>query len=199
MTITRKHCFRWLLYFSPHLSVWCLHISFIYSLIEARRHPTESLQSAKLTSDSILFSYAVLAGSRLRSCPRIECENPECKGSAFCYKCHAAWGPNERDHVCKGSTNHIAANNVEVGGSSSSGEFFPDNHRSLLSRLQHLFRLPTADATVSRRKPEDIESGSDGGAIASRNFSTTAMPVQARGPEVNTEDEIEEDVPQDKG
>ncbi|KAM7538260.1 hypothetical protein Aperf_G00000064961 [Anoplocephala perfoliata] len=146
--------------------------------------------------------YAVLAGSRLRSCPRIECKNPGCKCSAFCYKCQGAWGPDDREHVCKGSADRITSNNVESGSNSgSSGELFPENHQSILSRLQRLLRLPTADATGSQRKPEDIESGgSDSSNIAGQNFSTTAMPVQARAPlEVSTDDEIEETVPSDKG
>ncbi|VDL59140.1 unnamed protein product [Hymenolepis diminuta] len=144
--------------------------------------------------------YALLAGRGFRNCPRIKCEHPDCDYAAFCYKCHASWGPIDMEHVCKGSSRG-AVGTTEGGASSSggtAGDFFTgENPRSLLSQLRQFFRLPSASAVATdavagatassrrsrRRGPtEDIESGTWSSialtTASARKFSTTAMPLQ---------------------
>lgn len=163
-------------------------------------------------------SYALLAGSGFRNCPRIKCEHPDCDYAAFCYKCHAPWGPIDLEHVCKGSSRG-AVGTTEGGTSSSGGTagdlFTGENPRSLLSQLRRFFRLPSASvatdavagATASSRRSrrrgptEDVESGTWSSVAlttaSTRKFSTTAMPLQGDGSSdqaINTDDEIEENV-----
>ncbi|VUZ41043.1 unnamed protein product [Hymenolepis diminuta] len=163
--------------------------------------------------------YALLAGRGFRNCPRIKCEHPDCDYAAFCYKCHASWGPIDMEHVCKGSSRG-AVGTTEGGASSSggtAGDFFTgENPRSLLSQLRQFFRLPSASAVATdavagatassrrsrRRGPtEDIESGTWSSialtTASARKFSTTAMPLQGddnSDQTINTDDEIEKNV-----
>lgn len=151
----------------------------------------------------------MLASHKFRACPRIKCENPDCQNAAFCYKCRGPWGTDGRDHVCHQSSTTAAAS---VGGGGAEGsDILTDNHRSLLSRLQQLFRLPAAaaatpmDAAVvatvagggaqPRAEVEmsgDLKGSSESQVrrLSDRRFSTPAIPVQAADAiGVNTDDE----------
>uniref|UniRef100_A0A5K3FFE4 RBR-type E3 ubiquitin transferase n=1 Tax=Mesocestoides corti TaxID=53468 RepID=A0A5K3FFE4_MESCO len=112
--------------------------------------------------------YAVLAHG-FRACPRLECQHPNCNGGAFCYKCRGPWSADGAEHVCPKRT----------GGGAGSGDPLTDNHRSLLSRLHQLLRLPTAAATSTA--PEEAgDPGSVDGLIrqiSERRFSTPTVPV----------------------
>lgn len=152
--------------------------------------------------------YAVLASHKFRACPRIECKNANCQNAAFCYKCRGPWGTDGRDHVCHQST--VAGATSAGGGGAEGSDILTDNHRSLLSRLQQLLRLPAAAAapvdaavvaTVASRGAQpkaeaeingDLNRGPEGPIrlFSDRRFSTPAIPVQAAGAAgVNTDDE----------
>ncbi|VDK40259.1 unnamed protein product [Taenia asiatica] len=152
--------------------------------------------------------YAVLASHKIRACPRITCENPDCQNAAFCYKCRGPWGTDDRDHVCHQSS-ATAATSVGGGGAEGS-DTLAENHRSLLSRLQQLFRLPAAAAapmdaaavaTVAsggaqpRTEAEisgDLKGSSESRVrrLSDRRLSTPAIPVQAADAiGANTDDE----------
>ncbi|CDS43065.1 Zinc finger C6HC type [Echinococcus multilocularis] len=151
--------------------------------------------------------YAVLASHKFRSCPRIECSNSDCPNAAFCYKCRGPWSTDGCDHICH-KPNTVAS--ASVGGGTEGTNNLTDNHRSLLSRLQQLFRLSGAvaapmDAAVvatvagggAQLKTEadtsgdsKESSGSQVRRLSGRRFSTPAIPVQAADAiGVNTDDE----------
>lgn len=150
----------------------------------------------------------MLASHKIRACPRITCENPDCQNAAFCYKCRGPWGTDDRDHVCHQSS-ATAATSVGGGGAEGS-DTLAENHRSLLSRLQQLFRLPAAAAapmdaaavaTVAsggaqpRTEAEisgDLKGSSESRVrrLSDRRLSTPAIPVQAADAiGANTDDE----------